>query len=154
MIRDAKYKKGEVIYREGDEAKAIYFLKFGSVQLYVDFDKEDRKLIAIVPEGRVFGELGVIEDMPHTTTSVAGEETILTIVDKESFPSYIQEHPNKMLTIMENLSYRIRLQSQKLVKATKVVAAYAEEKEKNGFASNELREKLKTLSLENKKAKR
>ena len=120
MIREERFKKGEIIYKQGEEADEVFFVKYGRVHLYLDYKTQDSKLIALVPEGRVFGELGVIEGKPRTMTSVAGEETIVTVVDKESFPSFIKEHPNKLLVVMESLSSRIRNQSQKLVKAARL----------------------------------
>ena len=154
MIRDAKYKKGEVIYREGEEANEVFFVKYGTVHLYVDYKTQDRKLIGIVTEGKAFGELGVIEDKPRTITSVAAEEVVVTIVDKESFPSYIEKYPNKLLVVMESLSSRIRAQSHKLAKACKVVADYTEEKETKGSVDKALMEEMKILAAENRKAKR
>ena len=91
MIRDAKYKKGDVIYRQNEEAGEVFFVKYGTVHLYIDYKTADSKLIGIVGEGRVFGELGVIEDKPRTMTTVAAEDSVVTIVDKESFSSYIKE---------------------------------------------------------------
>ena len=154
MIRDAKYKKGDVIYREGEEANEVFFVKYGTVHLYVDYKTQDRKLIGVVTEGKAFGELGVIEDKPRTITSVAAEEVVVTIVDKESFPSYIEKYPNKLLVVMESLSSRIRAQSHKLAKACKVVADYTEEKETKGSVDKALMEEMKILAAENRKAKR
>ena len=59
MIRDAKYKKGDVIYRQNEEAGEVFFVKYGTVHLYIDYKTADSKLIGIAGEGRVFGELGV-----------------------------------------------------------------------------------------------
>ncbi|MGN1190894.1 MAG: Crp/Fnr family transcriptional regulator [Candidatus Ornithospirochaeta sp.] len=154
MIRDAKYKKGDIIYRQDEEASEVFFVKYGTVHLYIDYKTDESKLISIVPEGKVFGELGVIEGKPRTMTSVAAEETIVTIVDKESFPSYIEEYPNKLLVVMESLSSRIRAQSHKLAKACKVVADYTEEKETKGSVDKALMEEMKILAAENRKAKR
>ena len=151
MIRDAKYKKGDVIYREGEEANEVFFVKYGTVHLYVDYKTQDRKLIGIVTEGKAFGELGVIEDKPRTITSVAAEEVVVTIVDKESFPSYLEQYPNKLLVVMESLSFRIRTQSHKLLKACRVVAYYVEEKETKGHVSKALLDEMILLAKENKK---
>ncbi|MGN0907482.1 MAG: Crp/Fnr family transcriptional regulator [Bullifex sp.] len=153
MVRDARYRKGDVIYRQGDKADEVFFVKYGTVHLYVDHGTEESKLIGLVPEGRVFGELGVIEDKPRTMTSVAGEDTIVTIVDRDSFSSYIEENPNKMLVVMESLSSRIRAQSHKLANACRVVAEYAEEKERNGNVSSSLIDEMKLLAAENRRAK-
>lgn len=153
MIRDAKYKKGQVIYRQNEEAGEVFFVKFGTVHLYVDYKTADSKLIGIVGEGRVFGELGVIEDKPRTMTSVAAEDTVVTIVDKESFPSYLKEHPNKLLVVMESISSRIIAQSNKLAKACKVCAEYSEEKETKGYVDSALMNEMRVLAAENKKAR-
>ena len=153
MIRDAKYKKGQVIYRQNEEAGEVFFVKFGTVHLYVDYKTADSKLIGIVGEGRVFGELGVIEDKPRTMTSVAAEDTVVTIVDKESFPSYLKEHPNKLLVVMKSISSRIRAQSNKLAKACKVCAEYSEEKETKGYVDSALMNEMRVLAAENKKAR-
>ena len=151
MIRDAKYKKGDVIYREGEEANEVFFVKYGTVHLYVEYKTQDRKLIGIVTEGKAFGELGVIEDKPRTITSVAAEEVVVTIVDKESLPSYLEQYPNKLLVVMESLSFRIRTQSHKLLKACRVVADYVEEKETKGHVSKALLDEMILLAKENKK---
>ena len=153
MIRDAKYKKGQVIYRQNEEAGEVFFVKYGTVHLYIDYKTADIKMIGIVGEGRVFGELGVIEDKPRTMTSVAAEDTVVTIVDKESFPSYLKEHPNKLLVVMESISSRIRAQSNKLAKACKVCAEYSEEKETNGYVDSALMNEMRVLAAENKKAR-
>ena len=153
MIRDAKYKKGQVIYRQNEEAGEVFFVKFGTVHLYVDYKTADSKLIGIVGEVRVFGELGVIEDKPRTMTSVAAEDTVVTIVDKESFPSYLKEHPNKLLVVMESISSRIIAQSNKLAKACKVCAEYSEEKETKGYVDSALMNEMRVLAAENKKAR-
>lgn len=153
MVRDASYKKGDIIYRQRDEANEIFFIKYGTIHLYLDYKTENAKLIGSATEGKVFGELGVIESKPRTMTAVAADDTIVTIVDKQSFPSYIKQNQNKMILVMESLSSRIRSQSQKLVKACKVVASYIEEKEKKVNVNKALIEQMKTLAAENIRAK-
>ncbi|MGN1163404.1 MAG: Crp/Fnr family transcriptional regulator [Candidatus Ornithospirochaeta sp.] len=153
MIREARDKKGDVIYRQGDEPGEIFFVKYGTVCLYVDYGTDESKLIGFVTEGRVFGELGVIEEKPRTMTVVAKEETIVTVVDKESFPSYVEANPNKLLVVMESLSSRIRAQSHKLMRACRVVADAVEEKDEKGEISKALMDEMKLLASENRKAR-
>lgn len=150
MIQNETYKKGDVIYRQGEEAKELFFVKYGTVAIYIDYDTEDRKCIGTIQDGKVFGELGIIETKPRSTTAVAADETVVTIVDKESFKDYIQENPNKLIVIMESISSRIRIQSQKLVEACQVVADYVEEK-KSGEVSKELLDKMKAMAAVGKK---
>ena len=153
MIEERRYRKGDVIYRQGEKASEIFFVKYGRVHLYLDYRTEGSKLIGIVPEGRVFGELGVIEDKPRTMTSVAADEVIVTAVDRDSFPSYIKEHPNKMFVVMESISSRIRAQSRKLAKACWAVAQYADEKKAKGEVGKALMDEMRALAAENRKAR-
>ena len=153
MIRDMRYRKGDVIYRQGEKADEVFFVKYGTVHLHVDYKMELDRFIGLVTEGRVFGELGVIEDKPRSMTAVAGEETVVTVVDRESFPSYISEHPNKLIVVLESLSMRIRAQSHKLVRACRAVAEYAEQKESEGHVSRELMDEMKLLAAENRRAR-
>lgn len=128
-------------------------MKYGTVHLHVDYKTELDRLIGLVTEGRVFGELGVIEDKPRSMTAVAGEETVVTVVDRESFPTFISEHPSKLIVVMESLSMRIRAQSHKLVRACRAVAEYAEQKESEGHVSRELMDEMKLLAAENRRAR-
>ena len=153
MIRDAKYKKGDVIYRQNEEAGEVFFVKYGTVHLYIDYKTADSKLIGIAGEGRVFGELGVIEDKPRTMTTVAAEDSVVTIVDKESFPSYIKEHPNKLLVVMESLSSRIRPQRRRLGKACKVCINRERSRAEDCYVDSALMNEMKVLAAENKKAR-
>lgn len=152
MIVDREYRKGDIIYRQGEKAEQIFFVKFGMVELHVDYGTPDDKCIGTVGEGKVFGELGLIESRPRTMTTVCRETTIVTIVDRDSFHDYIQDNPNKMVVIMESLSLRIRRQSQKLITACRTVAEYVDEKNSKGTANKELVSRMKELAKENAKA--
>ncbi len=153
MIKDAGYRKGDVIYTQGEKADEVFFVKYGSVHLHVGYKTEADKLVSIVSEGMVFGELGVIEDKPRTMTAVAAEDTVVTVVDRESFPDYISEHPNKLLVVMESLSFRIRAQSHKLARACRAVAEYTHEKESSGHVSQALMDEMKQLAARNRRGK-
>ena len=64
MIREERFKKGEIIYKQGEEADEVFFVKYGRVHLYLDYRTQDSKLIALVPEGRrVFADLTVEENL-------------------------------------------------------------------------------------------
>ena len=45
MIRDAKYKKGDVIYRQNEEAGEVFFVKYGTVHLYIDYNTTSAKVM-------------------------------------------------------------------------------------------------------------
>ena len=51
MIRDMRYRKGDVIYRQGENADEVFLVKYGTVLIHVDFKTDLDRLIGLVTEG-------------------------------------------------------------------------------------------------------
>ena len=52
------FKKGEVIYRQGDYVAAIYDVLRGQVALYVDYHQPTQRLLTEVEDDGFFGVVG------------------------------------------------------------------------------------------------
>ncbi|WP_291519640.1 cyclic nucleotide-binding domain-containing protein [Acidovorax sp.] len=68
--------KGEVIFRKGDPADRVYFIRVGRVSL--------PELGKYLPAGEMFGEIGVFSDVAQRTlTAVCDEDCELFVITKE-----------------------------------------------------------------------
>lgn len=65
------FKKGEVIYQQGDYVSAIYDVLYGQVALYVDYHKPTQRLLNEVEADGFFGIVGFLESCPQNATAVA-----------------------------------------------------------------------------------
>ena len=102
------YKKGEIIYREGDMDLSIYDILWGRVAVYVDYGKDTERLLTEVNTDGFLGMVGFLESRPQNTTAVALEKTTVAIITMDSFGKYFQDRPAKVLSIMQYMSYRMR----------------------------------------------
>ena len=65
------FKKGEVIYQQGDYVTAIFDVLWGQVALYVDYHKPTQRLLNEVEADGFFGIVGFLESRPQNATAVA-----------------------------------------------------------------------------------
>jgi cAMP-dependent protein kinase regulator len=71
---------GDVIFREGDPADALYVVAQGAVVPVAE--GETRRRLAVLEEGSFFGEIGLVTDQPRNATVEAIVETRLLAIDR------------------------------------------------------------------------
>lgn len=126
------FNKNDLIFNQGDHADCMYEVLTGSVGIYVGYQTEQEKLLTELKEGTFFGEMGLIEKLPRSATAVAlTDGTELVMVSQENFQDYIKEHPEKVLSIMQHMSGRIRNLTADYLDACRAVSE-AVEAEKTG----------------------
>jgi len=78
------YKKGEVIFHEGDEGNHVYLIVNGSVDIYKTVG-EQRQLLNTIGSGEIFGEMGLVSSEPRFATVIAAEDCRLIMVQDKAF---------------------------------------------------------------------
>ena len=124
------YKKGEVIFVQGDPADCMYDIEAGSVGIFVDYNTKQEKQLTTLSAKQVFGEMGLIEGKPRSATAVALEDnTQLVCVSQENFADYFRTQPVKVVRIMQNMGKRIRGLTDAYLEACSVITQAAEKTE-------------------------
>lgn len=104
-----KFKKGEIIFKEGALEKCMYDIRWGSVGVYTNYGEKDERMLREILPNDVFGEMGLIEARPRSATAVALEkDTQCVVITAEDFSEYFKDKPAKIVAIMQNMSQRIR----------------------------------------------
>ena len=86
--QERTYKKGDIIYRQGDMDLSIYDILWGRVAVYVDYGTENETLLTEVGSEGFLGMVGFLESRPQNTTAVALEKTVVAIITFDSFGAY------------------------------------------------------------------
>lgn len=141
------YKKGQIIFKEGDEANCMYDIHWGTVGIYAHYGTKQEKLLTKLHSEEFFGEMGLVDLEPRSATAVALEkDTKVEIITGEAFGSFLQERPAKVLMIMQHMSQRIRDLTKDYLEVCGTVAE-AVDTEKTGKAKSDgLLEKLKKFN--------
>ncbi len=102
------YKKGEIIFRQGEAGESMYNVMWGSVGIYLDYGTSREKKLAELGDESFFGEMGMIDHAPRSATAVALEKTQLMEITEDRLAALFREKPAKVMTIMQHLSNRLR----------------------------------------------
>ncbi len=106
MIKE--FKKGDVIFREGETGDTLYQIKEGEVCVYAGYDGDDRQFLTRLDKGRFFGEMAVVESYPRSATAVAKGDVKVLEMNREEVMEFFSSNPDKIMEIMKGLSGRLR----------------------------------------------
>ena len=141
------YKKGQVIFKEGDKADCMYDIRWGSVGIYANYGTPQEKLLTKLSAEEFLGEMGLIDGEPRSATAVALEkDTRVAVINGECFGAYLQERPTKVLVIMQHMSHRLRNLTKDYMEACKTVAEAVEAEENGNEKSEGLQKQMKKLN--------
>lgn len=91
--RRRTYRRGEVIFHQGDPGDSLHFLIEGRVKVVLDAESGEEAVIAILGPGDCFGELSLIDGEPRSAT-VETLEAVQTIsLSRESFMAFVRANP-------------------------------------------------------------
>lgn len=79
------FKKGEIIFKEGEVVKGIYFVFDGSIKVHKKWGDEKELIIRFAKKGEIFGHRGLGEDIIYPVSGTAIEATTACFVDLEFF---------------------------------------------------------------------
>ena len=102
------YAAGDVIFLADEEADCMYEIIDGCVGIYSDYRTNDAKLLTKLHAEAVFGEMGVLDDMPRSATAVCLTDCTVLVVKAELFMQFFQDKPAKVLEILQQMCIRLR----------------------------------------------
>ena len=106
-MKEVSFKKGDVVFREGEEGKYFYYIKSGKVGIYAAYGQDEGECLTSLDAGAYFGEMAVIEAYPRSATAVALEDVEVTELSTEEINEYFHSEPDKIIAIMKHLTNRL-----------------------------------------------
>ncbi len=101
-----KFKKGDIICKEGDFEEFMFEINSGTLGVYKKYDLPGQERIGESKSGFI-GEMAVIDSLPRTATVIAEEDTELLKIDKDVFADYFKSHPEKLAALMVSLTEKL-----------------------------------------------
>ena len=108
------FRKGDVIIEEGSYGTTAYVIKSGKVEVS-ELVKNKKIVLAILEEGQIFGEMGLVEDQPRSATVTASEDVQLAVLSRDSFNDLFEKNPKLLLPIIKALFERLRTVNRMLM---------------------------------------
>ena len=104
IVRPLIFDKGEVIIREGAEAKLFFVLARGTVSVQIRTHGSERKRVASIGPGLSFGEMALLDGGKRSADIVADERVVCYGLAVEQLHELRAQHPGIMVTILGNLT--------------------------------------------------
>jgi len=107
MTLKKSFKKGEVVFHEGNPSDYAYIIGSGSIEI-LEKTLGGQKILGVLNDNEIFGEMGLIDGLPRSATARAREETVVYTLTPETFDSLVHKNPESLLPIMKILTCRLR----------------------------------------------
>jgi CRP-like cAMP-binding protein len=118
MARKRTFRKGEIVFHEGDPADTLHLIRSGRFAVKVTTQYADEAILAVLAAGDIFGELALLSpDAPRSATVVALEQAETLSVHQLDFGRLRREHPGVGDVLIGVLSGQVRRLSRHLLEA-------------------------------------
>ena len=123
------FKPGEVIFREGDDAKGEAFLvHIGSVEIRKVVSGEDQ-LLNTLTKGSLLGDFALFRNAPRSATAIAADDVTLMVIPANRLDHMVRSNPALAMAIIRDLANRM-LAAEERARNAEVRATLAEERMK------------------------
>lgn len=107
-LRLREYAKDDIIFRQGDESRQIYFILKGKVRVYRISPSGSETSIDIFSTNDVLGELAALDNRPRSASGKAITPVSLLTMAQENFLHHMQSMPGLALGLARMLSHKLR----------------------------------------------
>ena len=107
-VVERKYKKGETIVKEGEQAVAFFMITKGRVSVSRGGKSKNGQSLAEFGSGQVFGEMALLDGMPRDATVKAIDDTECLVLSRWDFVAELRTNPHIAVAMLPILSRRLR----------------------------------------------
>jgi CRP-like cAMP-binding protein len=120
--KEASFKKGEFVFREGEKADSLHFLIKGSVALRVKLTSRPESVTVsfVSSPYQSFGWSGIVAPNHYTSSAECDEDSNLMIIPAAPFMNLLEQNPEAGFKVMQRIAEliadRLRNSRQALLK--------------------------------------
>ena len=110
-----KYKKGDFVFRQGQEGDEMYIVQSGEIAIRKTIG-DQRTTVNVLEKGDFFGEMSVLERLPRTADAEVVEDAGVITINSATFGEMIRSNPEIAVRMLRKYSMRMREYSEQLEK--------------------------------------
>ena len=108
-LRARRFRRGEVIFHEGDPGDSLSIVSKGSVKILVTpEDGAEPAILTTIGPGGFFGELALLDGEPRSATAVAVGPTETFVLRRDAFDRLVDEQPAIRHALLAALAHEVR----------------------------------------------
>lgn len=114
VTTDRFYRKGVVVFFEGDNGEGFYYIKTGKIKIMKMTDDGREHIIKILGPGDLFAEVLLFNNRPYPATAVAAEDSAVGIIKNADLEKLVLSNNLLALELIKALSQRLLYAQQKI----------------------------------------
>jgi CRP-like cAMP-binding protein len=95
-----QFKKGELLFKEGEEVKGMFFINSGLVKVHKRWDDEKEMILRFANKGAIVGHRGLGGDTIYPVSGTALANTEVCFVDIDFFNATLKVNPDYLYNLM------------------------------------------------------
>lgn len=103
-----EFKKGDFVYRVGQEPNGIYLIAQGLVALVGISNKGAEHFLRLFRSGLFFGHRSLLANEPYHANAICLEPTVINFFEKKHVLTLIQEYPDLQMILIETLAKELK----------------------------------------------
>lgn len=92
-LRERRLRKGEVLFRQGDQGNEMYLIRGGTIVISKPVIGRVEQVLARIGPGDFFGEMSLFDQAPRSATIQAETDALLLYLDRESLHQFVEISP-------------------------------------------------------------
>ncbi len=112
------YKKDSVILLEEDAGGALFVIISGKVKVSRSSSDGKEVILTILGESDFFGEMAILDGQTRSANVIAIEDSELFLIRREDFMNLLVEHPEVSISLLKELTSRLRQADMKIKSLT------------------------------------
>lgn len=108
LLKERRYRKGEIIFHVGDEGGYLYLLCKGRVRIYLVSDSGREATVRIYRPSSAFGEIAVLDGAPRSATAAALDDVETLVLHRDEFLRLLQDNFDLVRQVFAVLTERLR----------------------------------------------
>lgn len=141
--RSVSYRKGEIIYRAGNQSDSLYIVSSGRIRIYRLSESGKEQLVRILNPGEFTGELALFREGIHESYAEAMVNTDVCMITRSELQEFLMKYPAISFKILSEFSERLETSEKQTTRfATETVetriALFLAECVENQFQSMEI----------------
>jgi CRP-like cAMP-binding protein len=106
QLEQIKYRRGVLIFQEGDEGDSLFIIGKGEVEIYKESQGGRQSLTKLVA-GEIFGEMSLITAKPRSASCMTLSDATLYKLDTQTFQELVQKDNTITLYLLRVLCERL-----------------------------------------------
>lgn len=112
--------KDNILFQKGDEGSSLFVVISGRVKIVTQDVDENEVILNKAGTGEIIGEMALLDYEPRSAGVVALEKTSVLELNREDFMEIMKGQPDLALSLIRNLSARLRHNTSYIEKITEM----------------------------------